>query len=54
MLVVLVLYRFEGYSRAVFVIHWLLVTAFLTASRVLFRALGELLARRERRRARAP
>jgi UDP-GlcNAc:undecaprenyl-phosphate GlcNAc-1-phosphate transferase len=43
MLVVLALYRFENYSRAVFVIHWLLVATFLTASRVLFRALGELL-----------
>jgi UDP-GlcNAc:undecaprenyl-phosphate GlcNAc-1-phosphate transferase len=43
MLTVLALYRFEHYSRAVFVIHWLLVAAFLTASRVLFRALGELL-----------
>ncbi|MGD9905682.1 MAG: hypothetical protein AB7U83_19595 [Vicinamibacterales bacterium] len=42
-LVVLALYRFAGYSRAVFVIHWLLVTTFLTASRVLFRAMGELL-----------
>jgi len=42
MLAVLVLFRFEGYSRAVFVIHWLLLAAFLTASRVLFRALGEL------------
>jgi UDP-GlcNAc:undecaprenyl-phosphate GlcNAc-1-phosphate transferase len=42
-LVVLLLFRFEHYSRAVFVIHWLLVAAFLTASRVLFRALGELL-----------
>jgi UDP-GlcNAc:undecaprenyl-phosphate GlcNAc-1-phosphate transferase len=42
MMAVLILFRFEGYSRAVFVIHWLLVTAFLTASRVLFRALGEL------------
>ena len=48
MLAVLVQYRFVGYSRAVFAIHWLLVTAFLCGSRVLFRALGELL-RTERR-----
>ena len=41
-LVVLALYRFESYSRAVFVIHWLLLGTFLIASRVLFRALGEL------------
>jgi UDP-GlcNAc:undecaprenyl-phosphate GlcNAc-1-phosphate transferase len=49
MLAVLALYRFEGYSRAVFVIHWLLVIAFLTASRVLFRSLGELLQGETRR-----
>lgn len=42
-LAVLVQYRFEGYSRAVFAIHWLLVTSFLCGSRVLFRALGEVL-----------
>ena len=42
-LAVLVRFRFEGYSRAVFAIHWLLVTGFLCGSRVLFRALGELL-----------
>ena len=48
LLAVLVQYRFEGYSRAVFAIHWLLVTSFLGGSRVLFRALGELL-RTERR-----
>ncbi len=47
-LAVLAQYRFEGYSRAVFAIHWLLVTTFLCGSRVLFRALGELL-RTERR-----
>ncbi|MEZ5416080.1 MAG: hypothetical protein R2708_01915 [Vicinamibacterales bacterium] len=43
-LVVLMIYRFDGYSRAVFAIHWLLATSFLCGSRVLFRALGELLA----------
>lgn len=42
MLVVLLVFRFEGYSRAVFAIHWLLTTTFLCGSRVLFRALGEL------------
>ncbi len=41
-LMVLALFRFQNYSRAVFVIHWLLLSAFLTASRMLFRALGEL------------
>ena len=43
LLAVLAQYRFEGYSRAVFAIHWLLVTSFLCGSRVLFRALGEML-----------
>jgi UDP-GlcNAc:undecaprenyl-phosphate GlcNAc-1-phosphate transferase len=42
-LVVLVAFRFAGYSRAVFAIHGLLATSFLCGSRVLFRALGELL-----------
>ena len=42
-LVVLMVFRFQGYSRAVFTIHWLLATSFLCGSRVLFRALGELL-----------
>ena len=41
-LMVLALFRFQNYSRAVFVIHWLLLSAFLSASRMLFRALGEL------------
>ncbi|MCC7032336.1 MAG: hypothetical protein IT179_05805 [Acidobacteria bacterium] len=35
--------RFQGYSRALFVIHWLLLIAFLGGSRLSFRALGELL-----------
>jgi UDP-GlcNAc:undecaprenyl-phosphate GlcNAc-1-phosphate transferase len=48
-LAVLALYRFENYSRALFVIHWLLVTVFLCASRVLFRALGEMLQPRDPR-----
>jgi UDP-GlcNAc:undecaprenyl-phosphate GlcNAc-1-phosphate transferase len=42
MLVVLLAFRFENYSRAVFAIHWLLAMTFLGGSRVLFRALGEL------------
>jgi UDP-GlcNAc:undecaprenyl-phosphate GlcNAc-1-phosphate transferase len=37
------LYRFEGYSRSVFVLDWLLVTVFLCGSRVGFRALGDRL-----------
>lgn len=45
MLAILIEYRFAGYSRAVFAIHWLLVTSFLSGSRLLFRALGELLGR---------
>ncbi len=43
MLVILAQSRFAGYSRAVFAIHWILVTMFLSGSRMLFRALGELL-----------
>jgi len=43
MLSVLAVYRFEGFSRAVFGIHWLLATILLCGSRVAFRALGELL-----------
>lgn len=42
LVVVLLLFRFEGFSRGVFAIHWLLATSFLAGSRVLFRALGEL------------
>jgi UDP-GlcNAc:undecaprenyl-phosphate GlcNAc-1-phosphate transferase len=37
--------RFEGYSRALFIIDWLLLTGLLAASRLSFRAVGELLAR---------
>jgi len=44
MLVVVLVFRFDGYSRAVFAIHWLLTTSFLSGSRVLFRALGEVFA----------
>jgi UDP-GlcNAc:undecaprenyl-phosphate GlcNAc-1-phosphate transferase len=42
-LAIVFLYRFEGYSRALFVIHWLLLNGFLAASRLSFRAIGELL-----------
>jgi len=42
MLVVLLMFRFDGYSRAVFAIHGLMATSFLCGSRVLFRALGEI------------
>jgi len=35
--------RFEGYSRALFVIHWLILLGSLAASRLSFRAIGELL-----------
>jgi len=36
-------YRFEGYSRTVFVLDWLLLMGFLCGSRVSFRLLGETL-----------
>jgi UDP-GlcNAc:undecaprenyl-phosphate GlcNAc-1-phosphate transferase len=36
-------YRFEGFSRTVFVLDWLLLTGFLCGSRVAFRLLGETL-----------
>jgi len=42
-LVLVFLERFEGYSRALFVIHWLLLNGLLAASRLSFRAIGELL-----------
>jgi UDP-GlcNAc:undecaprenyl-phosphate/decaprenyl-phosphate GlcNAc-1-phosphate transferase len=35
--------RFEGYSRALFIIHWLVLNVLLAASRLSFRAIGELL-----------
>src|SRR5581483_2102395 len=41
--VVVLAFRFEGYSRSVFVLDWVLVTAFLCGSRLAFRALGEFL-----------
>jgi UDP-GlcNAc:undecaprenyl-phosphate GlcNAc-1-phosphate transferase len=40
---IVLIFRFEGYSRSVFVLDWLLVTTFLCGSRVGFRLLGELL-----------
>ncbi len=42
MLALLFVFRFDGFSRAVFAIHALLLTSLLCGSRVLFRALGEL------------
>ena len=42
-LAVVFLQRFEGYSRALFVIHWLLLSLFLVGSRLSFRAIGHLL-----------
>jgi UDP-GlcNAc:undecaprenyl-phosphate GlcNAc-1-phosphate transferase len=35
--------RFQGLSRAVFVLHWLLFAVLVCASRVSFRVLGEVL-----------
>ena len=40
---IVLIFRFEGYSRSVFVLDWLLVTTFLCGSRVAFRLLGEML-----------
>jgi len=42
---VVLVFRFEGHSRSVFVIDWLLLTAFLCGSRIGFRLLGEVLRR---------
>jgi UDP-GlcNAc:undecaprenyl-phosphate GlcNAc-1-phosphate transferase len=42
---VVLLFRFEGHSRSVFVIDWLLLSAFLCGSRMGFRLLGEVLRR---------
>ncbi|MPZ17093.1 MAG: hypothetical protein GEV06_04135 [Luteitalea sp.] len=42
-LVLLFATRFEGYSRAVFVIDWVLVLGFIGGSRIFFRALDEIL-----------
>jgi UDP-GlcNAc:undecaprenyl-phosphate GlcNAc-1-phosphate transferase len=44
-LVLLFVWRFEGYSRAVFVLDWLLLVGFVGASRLSFRTLAELLGR---------
>jgi UDP-GlcNAc:undecaprenyl-phosphate/decaprenyl-phosphate GlcNAc-1-phosphate transferase len=38
-----ILYRFEGYSRAVFVIDWVLLLMFVSASRMSFRIFEEVL-----------
>jgi len=45
-LALLFLWRFEGYSRAVFVLDWLLLVAFVGASRLSFRTLAVLLERK--------
>lgn len=42
-LVILYLFRFEGFSRAVFVLHSVLLFLLLAASRISFRALDQLL-----------
>jgi UDP-GlcNAc:undecaprenyl-phosphate GlcNAc-1-phosphate transferase len=42
-LMIVWVYRFEGYSRSVFIIDWLLLLLFVSGSRVSFRALAELL-----------
>ncbi|MPY90062.1 MAG: hypothetical protein GEU99_19335 [Luteitalea sp.] len=42
-LVLLFAMRFEGYSRAVFVIDWVLVLGFIGGTRIFFRALDEIL-----------
>jgi UDP-GlcNAc:undecaprenyl-phosphate GlcNAc-1-phosphate transferase len=41
--VIVLAFRFEGYSRSVFALDWLLVTVFLCGSRVGFRLLGDRL-----------
>ncbi len=39
-------YRFEGFSRAVFILDWLLLVVLISGSRVSFRLFGELFRRR--------
>ncbi len=41
--VLVFLYRFDGYSRAVFVLDWILLVVFVSAARLSFRVLGEYL-----------
>ena len=48
---VLAIYGFEGQSRSVFVLDWLLLLVFVSASRMSFRALGEVLRPRAGQRA---
>jgi UDP-GlcNAc:undecaprenyl-phosphate GlcNAc-1-phosphate transferase len=43
MLTLLILFRFEGYSRAVFIIDWLLLLMLVGGSRISLRVFGELL-----------
>ena len=40
-LAVLAVFRFEGYSRSVFVLDWLLLVVYIVASRLFFRGLAE-------------
>ncbi len=42
-LVIVYLYRFESYSRSVFILDWLLLIAFMACSRLSLRAFSELL-----------
>ncbi len=42
-IVLLFLYRFEGFSRAVFILDWLLLLTLVSGSRLSFRLLAELL-----------
>ena len=48
-LVLLGLYRFSGFSRAVFVIYWVLMILFMSVSRLSFRLLDEGIQRRNRK-----
>lgn len=43
---IVLFWRFEGYSRSVFVLNWLLLVTLVGASRLSFRTLAELLGRR--------
>ena len=40
-------YRFEGYSRSVFIIYWVLLLLFVVSSRASFRVIGEFLQGRQ-------
>ena len=45
MLIILIIYRFEGYSRTVFVIYWGISLFFLGGSRLSFRTISEAIRR---------